>query len=148
VGKSTLLRIIAGEDHEYDGIVRVEGSLLYMRQFVASAETTIRELLLGLLGPRQRAAGAELAAAEGALEHDQSEAAGVRYATAVTHWDELGGYAEEAAWNAACGSVLGEPYAALAERSIGQLSGGEAKRLLLEALFRSNASTLLLDEPD
>jgi len=66
----------------------------------------------------------------------------------VTHWDELGGYAEEAAWNAACGVVLEADYAACAERSISQLSGGEAKRLLLEALFRSTASTLLLDEPD
>ena len=148
VGKSTVLRIVAGEDREYDGVVRLEGALLYMRQFVASPDTTIRELLLGLLAPTGRAAGAELAAAERALEHDPSEAAGMRYAAAVTRWNEVGGYAEEAAWGAACGTVLGQSYAALAERSIAQLSGGEAKRLLLEALFRSTASMLLLDEPD
>ena len=48
VGKSTLLRIVAGEDDEHTGSVRVEGKLLYMRQFVASPDTTIRQLLLGL----------------------------------------------------------------------------------------------------
>jgi ATPase subunit of ABC transporter with duplicated ATPase domains len=148
VGKSTVLRIVAGEDREYDGVVRLEGALLYMRQFVAGPDTTVRELLLGLLAPTGRAAGAELTAAERALEHDSSEAAGMRYAAAVTRWNEVGGYAEEAAWGAACGTVLGQSYAAVAERSIAQLSGGEAKRLLLEALFRSTASMLLLDEPD
>jgi ATPase subunit of ABC transporter with duplicated ATPase domains len=148
VGKSTLLRIIAGEDQDYSGSARVEGALLYMRQFVASPDTTIRQLLLGLLAPARRAAGEELAAAEEAAAHDNSESAGLRYADAVVRWDELGGYAEEAAWNAACGTVLGQAYEALAQRSIAQLSGGEAKRLLLEALFRSTANTLLLDEPD
>jgi ATPase subunit of ABC transporter with duplicated ATPase domains len=148
VGKSTLLRIISGEDQEYSGSVRVEGALLYMRQFVASADTTIRQLLLGLLAPAVRAAGEELASAEDAAERDDSERAGLRYADAVVRWDEVGGYSEEGVWNAACGTVLGQPYGALAQRSIAELSGGEAKRLLLEALFRSAATTLLLDEPD
>jgi ATPase subunit of ABC transporter with duplicated ATPase domains len=148
VGKSTVLRVIAGEDHEHSGSVRVEGAPLYMRQFVASPQTTIRELLLGLLPTAFRAAGEELALAEAAAARDSSDRAGVRYGDAVVRWDELGGYAEEAAWNAACGTVLGQPFDVLAERSIAQLSGGEAKRLLLEALFRSTADILLLDEPD
>ena len=148
VGKSTLLRIVAGEDSEYVGTARVDGTLLYMRQFVASAETTVRTLLRGLLPPSSRRAGEELTAAELGAERDSSEAAGMRYADAVAHWQDLGGYAEEAAWNAACGIVLGQPYEAVSERSVAQLSGGEAKRLLLEALFRSEANILLLDEPD
>ena len=148
VGKSTLLRIVAGEDTEYVGTARIEGTHLYMRQFVASADTTVRQLLRGLLPAASRSAGAELMAAELAAERDPSDAAGLRYAEAVAHWQELGGYAEEAAWNAACGIVLGQPYDAVSDRSIAQLSGGEAKRLLLEALFRSEANILLLDEPD
>src|SRR5216683_7972199 len=148
VGKSTLLRIIAGEDDEHVGIARVEGTLLYMRQFVASADTTVRQLLRGLLPMSMRTAGEELTAAELAAEQDQSEAAGLRYAEAAARWQELGGYAEEAAWNAACGIVLGQPYDAVTDRPIAQLSGGEAKRLLLEAIFRSEANILLLDEPD
>ena len=79
VGKSTLLRIIAGEDKEYIGAVRVEGSVLYLRQFVASADTTIRQLLRDLLPAAFRSAGAELVAAELAAEHDPSDAAGLRY---------------------------------------------------------------------
>jgi ATPase subunit of ABC transporter with duplicated ATPase domains len=148
VGKSTVLRIVAGEDDEHIGTARVEGSLLYMRQFVASADTTVRQLLRSLLPAAMRIAGEELTAAELAAEHDSSEAAGMRYAEAVAHWQELGGYAEETAWNAACGIVLGQPYEAVTDRSIAQLSGGEAKRLLLEAIFRSEANILLLDEPD
>jgi len=78
VGKSTLLRVIAGEDDEYIGTVRVEGTLLYMRQFVASADTTVRQLLRGLLTLSMRHAGDELTAAELAAEEDQSEGAGQR----------------------------------------------------------------------
>jgi ATPase subunit of ABC transporter with duplicated ATPase domains len=148
VGKSTLLRVIAGEDKDFTGSARVDGSLLYMHQFVASADTTVRELLRSLLPPVLRQAGEELTAAELAAEHDMSEAAGMRYGEAVAHWQELGGYAEETAWNAACGIVLGQPYDAVVDRSLAQMSGGEAKRLLLEAVFRSEASILLLDEPD
>jgi ATPase subunit of ABC transporter with duplicated ATPase domains len=148
VGKSSLLRIIAGEDDEYVGAARIEGALLYMHQFVASPETTVRQLLRSLLPPSMRHAGEELAAAELAAQHDLSEAAGLRYAEAVARWQELGGYAEEAAWNAACGIVLGQPYEAVFDRTIAHLSGGEAKRLLLEAIFRSEANILLLDEPD
>jgi ATPase subunit of ABC transporter with duplicated ATPase domains len=143
-----LLRIVAGEDTEYIGTVRVDGSHLYMRQFVASADTTVRELLRGLLPAAMRAAGAELLAAELAVEGNTSDVTGLRYAEAVARWQELGGYAEEAAWNAACGIVLDQPYDAVANRAVAQLSGGEAKRLLLEALFRSEADILLLDEPD
>src|SRR5579859_6896900 len=148
VGKSTLLRVIAGEDDEHIGTVRVEGTLLYMRQFVASADTTVQQLLRGLLPATMRSAGEELSAAELAAARDASEAAGMRYAEAVARWQELGGYAAEAAWNTACGMVLGQPYDAVTNRSIAQLSGGEAKRLLLEAIFRSEANILLLDEPD
>ena len=92
VGKSTVLRIIAGEDTDYGGTARVDGTLLYMRQFVASADTTIRDLLRSLLPAATRKAGAELLAAELAAERDPSEAAGMRYAEAVAHWQELGGY--------------------------------------------------------
>src|SRR5436190_12389642 len=94
VGKSTVFRIIAGEELEYVGTARVEGSVLYMRQFVASTDTTVRELLLGLLSTSMRRAGAELTAAEAAAQADTSEAAGLRYAEAVAHWQALGGYAE------------------------------------------------------
>ena len=146
VGKSTVFRIIAGEELEYVGTARVEGAVLYMRQFMASTDTTVRELLPGLLSASMRRAGAELTAAEAAAQADTSEAAGLRYAEALAHWQVLGGYAEEAAWNAACGMVLGQPYDAVSDRLMGQLSGGEAKRLLLEVEL-SGSTLLTLDEP-
>src|ERR1700680_4990877 len=71
VGKSTILRVIAGEDDGYTGTARVEGTLQYMRQFVASAETTVGQLLHSLLPATFSSAGAELKAAELAAERDQ-----------------------------------------------------------------------------
>src|SRR5256886_15836000 len=44
--------------------------------------------------------------------------------------------------------ATGEAFDALGARVANTFSGGELKRILLEALFRSNAEVLLLDEPD
>jgi len=65
---------------------------------------------------------------------------------------ELGGLETardlEVGWNAACMEATGESFDALGARVANTFSGGELKRILLEALFRSNAEVLLLDEPD
>jgi ATPase subunit of ABC transporter with duplicated ATPase domains len=44
--------------------------------------------------------------------------------------------------------VLDLPFTAVGDRRLSTLSGGEQKRLALEALFRSDADVLVLDEPD
>jgi len=82
-------------------------------------------------------------AAELAAEQDRSETLGLRYAEAVAHWQELGGYAEEAAWNAACGIVLGQPYDAVSDRSSPSSRVVRLNVCCVEALFRSEASLLL-----
>src|SRR6202140_5268137 len=45
-------------------------------------------------------------------------------------------------------AATGEPFDAVGPRVANTFSGGELKRVLLEALFRANAGVVLLDEPD
>src|SRR6266550_3511288 len=47
VGKTTLLRILAGSDEAKSGAMRIDGRVLYMRQMIGSIsdDTTVRGLL-------------------------------------------------------------------------------------------------------
>src|SRR3954451_15886203 len=58
VGKTTLLRILAGEETQSRGAFRIDGRALYMPQLVGSIAdaTTVRDLLLSLSAPRVREA--------------------------------------------------------------------------------------------
>ena len=72
----------------------------------------------------------------------------IRYATALATWADAGGYDAEILWDACCVSALGVPYESCRWRQVVTLSGGEQKRLVLEALLRGPDEVLLLDEPD
>ena len=98
VGKSTLLRLLAGELQPSQGAIQIDGRVQFMPQQIGRAYggTTVRELLAdGLAEPiRQRAL--DLIAAERALEADPSDDAGAALADAIGHWGEVGGYEQEA----------------------------------------------------
>lgn len=147
-GKTTLLRIIAGELRAQRGTVAVDGRLLVMRQLLGLDDATVRDLLVGLAPPAQRAAALELAAAETAAADDTSDRAGMRLARAHAAWGDAGGYATEVSWDVCTSSVVGSSFHEVADRRLATLSGGEQKRLALEVLFRSDADVLVLDEPD
>jgi ATPase subunit of ABC transporter with duplicated ATPase domains len=72
----------------------------------------------------------------------------MRYAAALAEWGDAGGYDAEVMWDACCMAALGVSYERCRWREVGTLSGGEQKRLVLEALLRGPAEVLLLDEPD
>ena len=72
----------------------------------------------------------------------------IRYATALATWGDAGGYGAEILWDACCVTALGVPYESCRWRQVITLSGGEQKRLVLEALLRGPDEVLLLDEPD
>jgi len=57
VGKTTLLRILAGELSADEGAVSLGGRALYMPQDVGTAGGSVRELLLSAAPPRLHAAG-------------------------------------------------------------------------------------------
>jgi ATPase subunit of ABC transporter with duplicated ATPase domains len=149
-GKTTLLRIIAGDQAPAAGSVARTGGLGVMRQFIGSLrdETTVRDLLLSLAAPDVREAGLALDAAELAMMEDDDEKTQLRYATALSDWGDAHGYEVEVVWDKCTMAALGVPYDKAQFRAITTLSGGEQKRLALEALLRGPDEVLLLDEPD
>ena len=149
-GKTTLLRIIAGDLDPHAGAVAREGGLGVMRQFIGSIrdDTEVRDLLLDLSPPGIRDAGRALEAAELAMMQDESEKTQMRYAQALADWGDAHGYDAEVQWDVCTTAALGLPYDAAMYRKLHTLSGGEQKRLALEALLRGPDQVLLLDEPD
>ena len=150
VGKTTLLRILAGEEAPKTGAMRVDGRALYMRQMIGSIsdDTTVRQLLLSLAPERILRAARELERAETAVAVPHDARADERYANALSAWGDAGGYEAEVLWEVCTTQALGRSMEAAGPRLVRELSGGEQKRLALEALFRSDADVLLLDEPD
>ncbi len=154
-GKSTLLRIIRGELRPDEGSVQVDGGLGVMDQFVGTGRTapgaaaeTVAGLLVSVAPARIRAAAIELEASEDALIERDDTAAQMRYATALAEYAEAGGYEQEVVWDHCTTAALGIPFERAKWRELSTLSGGEQKRLALEALLRGPEQVLLLDEPD
>jgi ATPase subunit of ABC transporter with duplicated ATPase domains len=144
-GKTTLLKLIAGELRPSEGGVASSGGLGVMRQFVAG-DRTVRQLLLSVAPPVLRAAADQLTQAENALGTDEQSQ--LAYAQAISDFTDAGGYDLEVVWDACTTLALGLPYEAVHDRRAATLSGGEQKRLMLEALLRGPDEVLLLDEPD
>ncbi|WP_329456148.1 ABC-F family ATP-binding cassette domain-containing protein [Streptomyces sp. NBC_01497] len=155
-GKTTLLRLISGELQPHGGTVTVTGGLGVMPQFVGSALAgadgsdgrTVRDLLVSVSAPRIRAAARAVDAAEHAIMTVDDERAQMRYAQALSDWAEAHGYEAETLWDICTVAALGVPYEKAQWRQVTTLSGGEQKRLVLEALLRGPDEVLLLDEPD
>jgi ATPase subunit of ABC transporter with duplicated ATPase domains len=149
-GKTTLLRLIAGDLTAQQGTVSHSGGLGVMRQFIGGIRdsTAVHELLLSVAPPRIREAAAAVEAAELVLMERDDEPAQIRYANALATWGDAGGHDAEIHWDACCVAVLGVPYDSCRWRLVTTLSGGEQKRLVLEALLRGPDAVLLLDEPD
>lgn len=153
-GKSTLLRIVRGDLRPDEGSVHVDGGLGVMDQFVGTGGTidgapeTVWGLLVSVAPERVRDAALELEASENALIERDDTAAQMRYATALAEYAEAGGYDQEVVWDHCTIAALGVPFERAKWRELATLSGGEQKRLALEALLRGPEQVLLLDEPD
>jgi len=164
-GKTTLIRLIAGDVPPQSGTVSFSGGLGIMRQFVGgfragdsqagqadtralTGESSVRDLLVSVAPLRLRAAAKRLDAAELVMMERDDETTQMRYAAALAEWGDAGGYDAEVLWDACCLAALGIGYERCRWRELGTLSGGEQKRLVLEALLRGPADVLLLDEPD
>lgn len=128
VGKSTLLKILAGALHPDAGTVRRPPDTAYVPQDVALDPTQRADAVMGL---------AAIRTAIRAVESGDVDPA---------HFDVIGDDwdAEERA--AATLAALGLPADTL-DRSVGQLSGGEVTRLALAAALHRRPAVLLLDEP-
>ncbi|MEO8889670.1 MAG: ATP-binding cassette domain-containing protein [Jatrophihabitantaceae bacterium] len=149
-GKTTLLRLIAGDLDPQQGAIAQVGGLGVMRQFIGSVRdaTTVQEFLIGLAPPAVRAAWDALQASELVLMERDDEQAQLAYAHALTRWGDAGGYDVEVLWDTVTVAALSVPFDGCKYRELTTLSGGEQKRLALELLLRGPDEVLLLDEPD
>jgi ATPase subunit of ABC transporter with duplicated ATPase domains len=149
-GKTTLLRLVAGDLDPQGGSVTRSGGLGVMRQFIGNIrdESTVHDLLVSTAPQRVRDAAAALERAELAMMERDDEPTQLHYAKALADWGDAGGYDAEVLWDACCVAALGTSYDRTRWRDVKTLSGGEQKRLVLEALFRGPDEVLLLDEPD
>ncbi|CAM4156869.1 ATP-binding cassette domain-containing protein [Nocardiopsis rhodophaea] len=163
-GKTTLMHIVAGDVTPSSGAVTRSGRLGVMRQFIGShanaeaeadgvaapltAQASVRDLLASVAPPTVRAAARALDAAELAMMERDDERTQLRYAQALADWADSGGHDAEVLWDVCTVAALGVPFDRAQYRELGTLSGGEQKRLVLEALFRGPDDLLLLDEPD
>jgi ATPase subunit of ABC transporter with duplicated ATPase domains len=158
-GKTTLLKIIAGDLMPTSGSVSRSGGVGVMRQFIgsigdsshperSSGSTTVRDLLFSLSPSALRHAVSEVDRLELKLMEDDREQTQLRYAQALADYADAGGYNFEVIFDACCTEALGMSYDRAKWREVSTLSGGEQKRLALEALLRGPDEVLLLDEPD
>ncbi|MGH8861036.1 MAG: ABC-F family ATP-binding cassette domain-containing protein [Jatrophihabitantaceae bacterium] len=149
-GKTTLMRLIAGDVPPQRGSVARVGGLGVMRQFIGSVRdtTTVQDFLVRLAPPDVRGAWDGLQRSELAIMDRDDEPTQLAYAHALAHWGDVGGYDVEVLWDTVTVAAIGLPYDRCKYREISTLSGGEQKRLALELLLRGRDEVLLLDEPD
>jgi ATPase subunit of ABC transporter with duplicated ATPase domains len=139
IGKSTLLRVLAGSEEPDRGERAAQGAVGHVAQ---EHDARPGETLQGYLARTTGVAAAEheLATREAALPEGIAE-----HAEALERWLALGGDDLAARSRAVC-TELGLSPDRL-DIPLGELSGGQAARAQLAAILLSRFSTLLLDEP-
>lgn len=149
-GKTTLMRIVRGEVSPHAGVVTIDGALGVMDQFIGHGAdgSTVHDLLITVAPSRVAQAARELEEAENAVIEEDSLDSQMRYAGAIADYADAGGYEYETVWDTCTVAALGIPFDRARYRDLSTLSGGEQKRLALEALLRGTDQVLLLDEPD
>ena len=137
-GKTTLSRLISGELQPHMGTITTSGGVGVMPQFVGSVRDgrTVRDLLVAVARPVIRDAARAIDAAEAGILERDDEAAQMTYAQTLSDWGDVGGYEAETLWDICTMAALGVPYEKAQWRDAAMLSGGEQKRLVLEALLR------------
>ncbi|HKE67583.1 MAG TPA: ABC-F family ATP-binding cassette domain-containing protein [Micromonosporaceae bacterium] len=149
-GKTTALRVLAGEGQPYTGSVERRGPVGYLPQDPRTGDLDVTAANRVLSARGLDSLLAEMKRLEADLASDGDERTLRRYGALEDQFAGLGGYAAEAEAARICAN-LGLPDRVLGQR-LGTLSGGQRRRIeLARILFRDAAATgggtLLLDEP-
>ncbi len=142
VGKSTLLRLVAGIEEADSGLVRRPSDLGYLAQeMVAPPAATVAAVLAEALAPLHDAVRR---LEQLAHELDEPGAADAYAATLL--WAQT-----HDAWDADRRALLASQQLGVshidASRTVGELSGGERTRLALAAVITRRPECVVLDEP-
>lgn len=145
-GKTSLLKVVAGDEDPAAGVVLRQGTLGYVpqnpRPRAEAAQTALSHILSGRGLDR---AAAQLAELHRQLEYDHSHASIERYSEAEECYRLQGGYSGESdARRIAAGLGLRLDRIDLA---LSVLSGGGRRRVELARVLFADADLLLLDEP-
>ena len=147
-GKTTSLKVLAGETIPAGGQVEAKGSVGYLPQdpksgdmTVTAADRVLSARGLDVLIHSMAAMQEKMAATDG----DERDRLIKRYSNLEDQFAANGGYSAESEAARIC-SNLGLPDRVLAQQ-LDTLSGGQRRRVELARILFSDAETLLLDEP-
>jgi ATPase subunit of ABC transporter with duplicated ATPase domains len=144
VGKTTLLRIVAGLEQPDEGTITRAPELLTVGYLEQERSAVPGESVLATLARRAGVLAAERELETSAAELARSASASDRYSGALERFLALGGGDFGARARTRC-SELGLDVDV--DRELAGLSGGEAARVALAAILLSRFDVLLLDEP-
>lgn len=146
-GKTSTMRVLAGEAPALAGTITIDGELGYLRQdprqHQAVDDQTALDHILSARGLAEMAHALDQARI--VLESDHSPGSVARYSQLEEAFSAAGGYQADAEAHTICAG-LGLPAGRLA-LPVRALSGGERRRIELARILFGGSDVLLLDEP-